>query len=432
MSRTATQPEWPNPLSEDAYYGLAGQVVQTIDPHTESDPAALLIQLLTAFGNVINRGPHWRAEADRHGLNLFTVLVGTTSKGRKGISWGHILKLISPSDPHWKQFCIQTGLSSGEGLIYVVRDPPEVNGGSENGNSDDSRPREGIPMDNRLVVIESEFASPLRMIGRDGNTLSPVIRQAWDGGTLQVMTRQSPLIATSAHVSIIGHVTRDELRCELRRTDAGSGFGNRFLWACVKRSKVLPDGGRVPEADFKRLADQLKHAVEYAISLGDHEFRRNDEARTIWHSIYEELSEGKPGLFGAVISRAEAQVMRIACLYALLDKSPEIRREHLIAGLAVWKYCEASARYIFGDALGDPLIDTLLSRLRAAPRGMTKTELNAALGRNRKADDINQALTLLSDRGLARMELEETSGRPAERWFATNHANLLSSNSFNS
>jgi hypothetical protein len=381
---------------------------------------------------VINRGPHWRAEADRHGLNLFAVLVGETSKGRKGIAWGHILSLISRSDPHWERFCIQTGLSSGEGLIHVVRDPPVLNDGSKHSDSGDHGPRDGLPMDNRLIVIESEFASPLRMISRDGNTLSPVVRQAWDGGTLQVMTRQSPLIATSAHVSIIGHVTRDELRCELTRTDAGSGFGDRFLWVCVQRSKVLPDGGRLPEADSKRLADQLKHGVEYAVSLGDHEFRRNDEARTIWHSIYEELSEGKPGLFGAVISRAEAQVMRIACLYALLDKSPEIRREHLLAALAVWKYCEGSAQYIFGNALGDPLVDTLLSRLRAAPQGMTKTELNAALGRNRKADEINQALTLLSDRGLARVKVEDTQGRPAERWFAANDANLLSSNSFNS
>ena len=422
----AEEPMWPDPLSEEALYGVAGDVVRTLSPHTESDLAALLLQLLTAFGSVINRGPHWRAEADRHGLNLFTVLVGTTSKGRKGISWGHILSLISPSDPHWRMFCIQTGLSSGEGLIYVVRDGASVNDGSDNGSSDDRGSRDGLPLDNRLIVIESEFASPLRMIGRDGNTLSPVIRQAWDGGTLQVMTRQSPLIATSAHVSIIGHVTRDELRCELTRTDAGSGFGNRFLWGCVRRSKVLPDGGRVPEVDFKRLADQLKAAVDYAISLGDHEFRRNDDARTIWHSVYGELSEGKPGLFGAVISRAEAQVMRLACVYALLDKSPEIRREHLLAGLAVWKYCEASARYIFGDSFGDPIVDTLLSRLRAVPRGMTKTELSAVFGRNRKAEDINQALILLSDRGLARMQHDETNGRPTERWFATNYANLLS------
>jgi hypothetical protein len=62
---------------------LAGEIVHTIEPHSESDPAALLLQLLVAFGSVVGRGPHFKAESDRHGLNLFTVLVGETSKARK-------------------------------------------------------------------------------------------------------------------------------------------------------------------------------------------------------------------------------------------------------------------------------------------------------------------------------------------------------------
>ena len=33
------------------------------------------------------------------------------------------------------------------------------------------------------------------------------------------------------------------------------------------------------------------------------------------------LSEAKPGMSGAVIGRAEAQVMRLSAIYALLDKS---------------------------------------------------------------------------------------------------------------
>ena len=78
---------WPNPLSEDAFHGLAGDVVRTLEPHTEADPAALLLQFLVAVGSVIDRGPHFRAEADRHALNLFVVLVGETSKARKGSSW---------------------------------------------------------------------------------------------------------------------------------------------------------------------------------------------------------------------------------------------------------------------------------------------------------------------------------------------------------
>jgi hypothetical protein len=407
MNSTPAASAWPRPLSEEAHYGLAGEVVRTIEPHTESDPAALLIQLLVAFGNVIDRGPYWQAEADRHALNLFAVLVGVTSKARKGSSWAHIRNLMSGSDELWGNHSIQTGLSSGEGLIYAVRDP----------RADDPG-----PLDKRLLVVESEFSSTLRMISRDGNTLSPVVRQAWDGGILQIMTKQFPLVATNAHVSIIGHITRDELRRELTRVDAANGFGNRFLWVCARRSKTLPDGGRVPQSDFDRLADQLKNAVKYGISLGDCEIRRTEEAKILWHSIYADLSEGKPSLFGAVTSRAEAQVMRVAGIYAVLDETSEIRKEHLRAGLEVWKYCEASARYVFGDALSDPTAETLLSKLRTARDGLTKTQLSAALGRNRPSAEIDQALASLTNQGLAIAESEETNGRTAMRWHATDTA----------
>ncbi|HOL95992.1 MAG TPA: hypothetical protein PLH79_16705, partial [bacterium] len=37
---------WPAPLDEAAFQGLAGEFVRMVGPHTESDPAALLIQFL--------------------------------------------------------------------------------------------------------------------------------------------------------------------------------------------------------------------------------------------------------------------------------------------------------------------------------------------------------------------------------------------------
>jgi hypothetical protein len=378
--------------------------VRTIEPHTESDPVALLLQFLVAFGNVIGRGPHFRAEADRHATNLFAVLVGTTSKGRKGTSWTLVRTLVAGSDAFWDEHCVQTGLSSGEGLIYAVRDASDGDAGA---------------LDKRLLVIESEFSSPLRMIGRDGNTLSPVVRQAWDGTPLQVMTKISPAKATGAHVSLIAHVTRDELRRELTRTDAGNGFGNRFLWACVHRSKALPDGGRVPEEHFEQLTSSVNHALKWADSLGDHELRRDQDASALWHSEYPCLSEGKPGLFGAVTSRAEAQVMRLACLYALLDQSREVRRAHLLAALTVWRYCEASAEYIFDGTLGHPVADALLRILRRSQKGMTRTEISNFFGHNRSRADIGGALAFLSEVGLAAAQAEETGGRPVERWYAT-------------
>lgn len=398
LSENSQIPSWPDELPEEALYGLAGDVVRTIEPQTEADPAALLLQFLVGIGNVIGRGPHFIADAARHGLNLFTVLVGTTSKARKGTSWGHIHRLLAACDSDWSHKRIQTGLSSGEGLIHAVRD--------------------GGVADKRLLVIESEFSSTLRVLDRDGNTLSPTLRQSWDGGKLQVMTKQFPETATGAHVSVIGHVTRDELRRELTRTDKGNGFANRILWVCARRSKVLPDGGQVPKAELQRLSKEVQAVLKHARSLREHEFCRDGGASAWWREIYAELSEGKLGLFGAVTSRAEAQVMRMACLYAVLDLAREIRAEHLIAAEASWKYCEASARFIFGDALGDPLADELLRLLRQSPQGLTRTDLNNALCRNKTAVHIGRALALLAEYGLAKVKMEETSGRSAERWLA--------------
>ncbi|MBI3467838.1 MAG: hypothetical protein HY000_32920, partial [Planctomycetes bacterium] len=116
------QDRWPDPPDPAAFYGLAGDIVRVIEPHSEADPVALLIQLLVGFGNLVGRIPHFTVEADDHYLNLFANLVGSTSKGRKGVSWGQILRLLHAVDPDWADNRVMTGLSSGEGLIWQVRD----------------------------------------------------------------------------------------------------------------------------------------------------------------------------------------------------------------------------------------------------------------------------------------------------------------------
>lgn len=139
----------------------------------------------------------------------------------------------------------------------------------------------------------------------------------------------------------------------------------------------------------------------------------------MWREVYPALSEGKPGRLGGVINRGEAQVMRLACLYALQDMSYVVRPEHLMAALALWQYCEVSARYIFGQRLGDPAADELLTALRNHPDGMTRTNIRDWFGRNQKACETERALRVLARQGLARMENEKTSGRSVERWFAS-------------
>jgi hypothetical protein len=135
--------------------------------------------------------------------------------------------------------------------------------------------------------------------------------------------------------------------------------------------------------------------------------------------VYPELSEGRPGLLGAVVSRAEAQTMRLAMLYALLDCSRVIEPVHLRAALALWEYAEASARYIFGDALGDPLADELLAALRGNPEGLSRTDIRDQFSRHKRAGAIDAALGRLADLGLVECRPVDTGGRPAQRWYAT-------------
>lgn len=419
-----TSDPWPDALADEALYGLAGDIVRTIEPHSEADPVAILIQLLIAFGNLIGRCAHFRAEADKHFGNLFATLVGVTAKGRKGSSWGQVRRLVALVAANWCNANIASGLSSGEGLIWAVRDPVKRQEPIREGNKKTGKiigyqeliADQGID-DKRLMVLESEFAAVLQVCSRERNTLSAIIRQAWDTGRLRTMTKNSPASATDAHISIVGHVTRDELRRLITATDMANGLANRFLWLCVRRSKTLPEGGNLRDADLTPLAGRLQRAVELAQDIC--EVRRDGAARAIWREVYADLSAGKPGLLGAATSRAESQVMRLALLYALLDESATIRAEHLAAGLAVWQYAEQSAKYIFGSALGDPVADDILRALRLRhPDGMTRTEIRDLFNKHQKTERLGDALELLAECGLARHEKTETGGRRAEVWFA--------------
>src|SRR5262249_25864135 len=162
------------------------------------------------------------------------------------------------------------------------------------------------------------------------------------------------------HISIAGHITKEELLRCMNDVEGFNGFANRFLWLCVKRSKLLPEGGQ--PVDLAPLVERLSGAVRFAKAAG--QMTRDEEARRLWAQVYAELATPHDGLFGAVTSRAEAQVLRLSMLYALLDRSVVIRSEHLRAAVALWRYAEDSARYIFGGSTGDPVADKVLAIIR--------------------------------------------------------------------
>jgi hypothetical protein len=186
---------FPAPPDRAAYHGLVGEIVERVEPCTEADPVAVLTQLLVCCGAMIGRGAYFLVEATRHHTNEFVVLVGESAKARKGSSFDHVAKLMTATDGSFASRC-STGLSSGEGLIWALRD--------QEGND----PGAGDP---RLLVVEPEFASVLKGVNRDVSTLSPVLRSAWDGRPLALLTRSAPARASAAHLSLVGHITSAEL-----------------------------------------------------------------------------------------------------------------------------------------------------------------------------------------------------------------------------
>jgi hypothetical protein len=417
---TAEAP-WPEALPIEAYHGLAGEIVRTIEPHSEADPAALLFQVLVGVGTIVSRKAYFQVEADRHHANEFVVLVGRTSKARKGSSWGYVRYLLNQVEARWATERVQSGLSSGEGLIWAVRDPIKSREKVKEGNVIryiDVEKDPGVN-DKRLLVLEPEFANVFKQIERQGNTLSVILRQAWDGGEcLRAMTKNSPAQATGAHVSLVGHITTAELRRQLSATEMANGFANRILWVGATRSKLLPEGGKLDLRLLDALAVRVSEQLGKARERG--RLERDAECRALWAELYGDISEGRPAMSGALLARAEAHVLRLSMIYAILDGAEAILATHLMAALALWQYVEHTVQHVFGDLLGDPLADHLLRLLRASPGGLTRTELNTLLDRNQPAERISRALGLLYQEKLARRELMKppAKGRPEERWYA--------------
>lgn len=414
--------DFPEPPADAVYYGLAGDLIRMIAPQTEADPVAILVHLLVMFGSAIRRSAHWRIEDDLHYGNLFCVIAGDTSEGRKGVSASRALRCFEAVTDEWSRSCIKSGLSSGEGVIAAVRDAKySMHHVKQKGRVVDTqmiREDEGV-QDKRLLVLESEFGRPLRTMRREGNTLSAVLRDAWDRGNIGSMTKTG-LKATDAHISLIGHITPDELKKELGAVEFVNGLANRFLWFMVRRSKLLPLGGQ--RIDLGQKSHMLALAVENAQQKG--EIGLTQAAADVWvQSYYPYLCRQVRGVLGKVLNRGSAQVRRLAMIYALLDFKDAVGPEHLSAALELWRYSERSIQHLFGESTGNRLSDKLLAALRAsAPAWMTQTDLHAAVSRKYDSVALAESLRDLKDAGLVVSERlpssESPTGRQVLRWKA--------------
>lgn len=386
-------PADPSPV---VYTGLSGEIVRALSPYTEADPIGMLVQFHTLFGNAAGRGPHLMIGAERHGVNVYTLIIAKTGDGRKGTALTEVRAPIKLADPVWDETRIKGGFASGEGLIQAVKDGED---------------------DQRLLGILTEFSGLLSVMARQGNRIGDDLRDAWDGKLQGNLTKNDPMTAREAHISVIGHITPPELKRKLNTTELANGFINRFLTIRTRRRQYLAWGSLMEQAPLDPYRERLNKALAFA-----KEPRRlvfDTEAAAVWAVLYRLIEEGRKGLLGEATARASPQILRLSALYALMAESPRIGFDSLRAALGVWEYSEASARTVFGTDLGDPTADEILRALRRRADGMSRTEISGLFHRNKSAVEIGAALGVLEGSGLAhsrQVPPAEGGHRPEERW----------------
>jgi hypothetical protein len=400
-------------LRNEALIGLPGEVVRAITPHSEADPVALLLHFLTMFGNAIGRGPFIKLGPDEHPARLFSVIVGDAATARKGTAGSEIERLMRDADSKWFQRALTSGLQSAEAIVDAVDD--------ERKNTSE------------LMVYYTEFGGLLNAIKLRPN-LSDIIKQAFDGKTLKVVTKNKSgrRTASHAHVSVMGHVTPTILADRLSDTEIASGFGNRFLFAAVDRSKLISRPDPVSDDVFDDLADKVDETLSWvnewtfegvdpiSAFLYRHfevkpkrEMHLSDAAWNLWDTMYPELSAKRAGIVGDLSGRASSHVIRLAVVYAIAERSVVVDVRHLLAGKAVWDYCEASIASIFAGETGDWTVDKVLRSLEAAPdRTMTRTDIWAMFSRHHAASWIDGVVKRLLETGRVETKTHSTGGRP--------------------
>ncbi|MEU3272538.1 DUF3987 domain-containing protein [Saccharomonospora sp. NPDC006951] len=396
---------WLPTLDDTVFDCYLGHLVHEIEPTSEADPVAILASLICAAGVRLGRRPHVRAGDDVHPLLVWPMVIGKTNTGKKGSSWSAAKRLIAEADGEFAVNNIKSGLTSGEGLAqrFAIDDEDDDASG---------------PSDLRLLAFENEWGGVMAKMKREGNSLSQILRAAWEGGDLSTLTVNAR-VAPESHVGVLAHITPEEFRAKLSDADMAGGTYNRFLPLAVAWSKALPDSSGLDRATTQALASGLADRLNTGEKLGVMDFA--DDARGMWRDLYLEFNtDAHHPSVASFVSRALPYCKRIAGLHAALDGTTDIQLAHLQPAAALVRYSIDSARALFVDTATPAKLLAWITE--GGDAGRTRKEISKDFfGGNKPAEQITALLGQLVDAGRIRRERREPAsgkGRPTEAYTA--------------
>ena len=390
-------------LAGAALAGPIGEAVAICAPECEAAPVSILLPALVIFGCMMGRRVTQDIGGTLHYHNLFGMLVGDTGEGRKGTGNAVAHRVMRLVDEPFMTANVAGGLSSGEGVIGRVADPKVPDGGV-------------APLrDTRLHIAEEEAGTVFTRMKRDGNSLSGVLRQAWDGRTLSTLTRKDDggLMAKEPHLSCVMQVTGDELRKGLGDIELVNGFMNRFLVCYTERVRLLPFGRPVDRTRLSQPVTHLQAALNALASTGAVELGWTPAATEMYGgTIYPNLRP-LPGRLAAVTARGAPIIRRLAGIYCVSRGDFTLSVDDLTSAQAIWNYSVASIQYVYGGGVLSALAQRMLDALtQAGNAGLALTALRSAVsGHKVGKPDWDAALVELQQGRLVQVSKEGTPGR---------------------
>jgi hypothetical protein len=391
----------PQSLADDAFVGPAAEAAEMMEPDCECSIEGLLVQVLITLASEFGPKPFWMANMTRHSCNEFVCIVGPSAISRKNTSndaaeW--LLQQVQDRpDRRWRP----TGLTSGEGLIQAVLDE----GGS-------------------VLFFEDEFDAILAKMGREGNTLSSVLRQSWNGPNLGSRTRTNPLKCFNAYVSLIAATNYDDLGKAINSGMLTSGLANRFLWINVYQARLLPHGGNLGAVKqrLELLLPSIRGAIDYAKRWDDVPCFLDDQAKEYWEYLYHgPFAEPRIGAWGKATQRRAPHCRRLATIYMILDQQRRTSLKHLKAAKAIVDYSDATASVIFSGGVAEEEENKIVHAFKAdrleSKDGWTRTQINRKVYSGRKKpEELDRLLSRLHLAGILNTSDETRNGRFVRLW----------------
>ena len=338
-------------------------------------------------------GPMAEAHAGsaKHPPAIYAALVGRTSRSRKGTSERETSALLEGVEEGWEHRHRVGGFGSGEAFIEHAASAPG----------------------DAIYMVEPELARLLTVASREGSSASSVLRAAWDCQRLEHRVRKQTLEAPATPVSLLGHITSEELRDGrhgLRLVEVMNGFGNRVLWTYVDRRRIIPDPEPLPNHIKNELVARLRLSLVAARKAGV--VRRSPQANDLWIDLYGRMADDDPGgIVGALTARAEAQVLRLSLIYALINGASTIDVGHLQSAWELWRYSRWSAQHLWvGQGSGDPDVDRVAAIL-ATGEELTSTALDRMFSGHKSIPEIREKAIAA---GIAVEVSRPSQGRPSK------------------